>query len=42
MNGPSIVNLINTKLVQQLPGKSVAYKSIDTVVDQDQAVQYAV
>ena len=37
-----IVNLINNKLVQQLPGEYVTYKSIDTVVDQDQEVQYPV
>ena len=34
------VNSINLQIQQQLPGKDTSYKSIDTVVDIDQAVQY--
>jgi len=34
------VNAINLQIQQQLPGEDVLYKSIDTVVDTDQAVQY--
>ncbi|CAF1287602.1 unnamed protein product [Rotaria sp. Silwood1] len=34
------VNAINLQIQQQLPGVDVSYKSIDTVVDIDQAVQY--
>jgi ATP-dependent DNA helicase PIF1 len=34
------VNAINLQIQQQLPGEDVLYKSIDTVVDIDQAVQY--
>jgi ATP-dependent DNA helicase PIF1 len=34
------VNAINLQIQQQLPGKDISYKSIDTVVDIDQAVQY--
>jgi ATP-dependent DNA helicase PIF1 len=33
-------NAINLQIQQQLPGKDISYKSIDTVVDVDQAVQY--
>jgi hypothetical protein len=35
------VNAINLQIQQQLPGKDISYKSIDTVVDIDQAVQYS-
>ena len=34
------VNSINLQIQQQLPGQEVSYKSIDTVVDIDHAVQY--
>jgi ATP-dependent DNA helicase PIF1 len=34
------VNAINLQIQQQLPRKDISYKSIDTVVDIDQAVQY--
>ncbi|CAF1454121.1 unnamed protein product [Rotaria sp. Silwood1] len=34
------VNTINLQIQQQLPGVDISYKSIDTVVDIDQAVQY--
>ena len=34
------VNVINIQIQQQLPGEDISYKSIDTVVDIDQAVQY--
>ena len=34
------VNAINLQIQQQLPGEVTSYKSIDTVVDVDQAVQY--
>ncbi|CAF3348294.1 unnamed protein product [Rotaria sp. Silwood2] len=34
------VNAINLQIQQQLPGVVISYKSIDTVVDIDQAVQY--
>ena len=33
-------NTINLQIQQQLPGNKLSYKSIDTVVDSDQAVQY--
>ncbi|CAF2141007.1 unnamed protein product [Rotaria magnacalcarata] len=36
------VNDINLQIQQQLPGVDVSYKSIDTVVDIDQAVQYPI
>jgi ATP-dependent exoDNAse (exonuclease V) alpha subunit len=34
------VNAINLQIQKQLPGNDISYKSIDTVVDIDQAVQY--
>ncbi len=34
------VNVINFDLLQQLPGLPTTYDSIDTVLDEDQAVQY--
>ena len=34
------VNAINLQIQQELPGVDVSYKSIDTAVDIDQAVQY--
>ena len=34
------VNAINLQIQQQIPGKDMSYKSIDTVVDIEQAVQY--
>ncbi|CAM4842651.1 unnamed protein product [Rotaria magnacalcarata] len=36
------INAINLQIQQQLPGVDVSYKSIDTVVDIDQAVQYPI
>jgi hypothetical protein len=34
------VNAINLQIQQQLPGEAISYKSVDTVVDVDQAIQY--
>ncbi|CAF4685154.1 unnamed protein product [Rotaria sp. Silwood2] len=36
------VNAINLQIQQQLPGETTSYKSIDTVVDVDDAVQYPI
>ena len=34
------VNAINLQIQQQLPGQAATYKSVDTVIDADHAVQY--
>jgi ATP-dependent DNA helicase PIF1 len=34
------VSAINLQIQQQLPGDATTYKSVDTVVDVDQAVHY--
>ena len=36
------IRSINTKLVEQLPGQGVEYRSIDTVPDETQAAQFPV
>jgi len=36
----SSVNVINLQIQQELPGDATSYKSIDTVVDVDEVVQY--
>jgi hypothetical protein len=34
------VNILNLQIQQQLPGETTCYKSVDTVTDVDEAVQY--
>jgi PIF1-like helicase/Helitron helicase-like domain at N-terminus len=37
-----VVNIINTHVLTQLPGREKTYRSVDTTLDPDQAVQYPV